>query len=180
HSRAEHADDRAARRHSPTAAGDRGRDAPRAAARVGARSGDVPEAARPLPDLPVSIVLGGLFAVTTALALGLRSPSPEGRGGQGVRTESRGGQGVRVDTLWLQNARLRLGFDPSNGSLLNLTDRSSGQSFVDPQRAVAIWRLDRLGPGDSSVIPGAARSFSWHALAGGGPGLALVWSDFGL
>ncbi len=145
-------------------------------------------------------MLGGLFAATTALALDLSSPSPEGRGGQGVRTESgtgqrvrtelgtgqrvrtesRTGQGVRVDTLWLQNARLRLGFDPSNGSLLELADRASGQSFVDGRRAAAIWRLDRLGPGDSGVVPGAARSFSWHELASGRPGLALVWGDFGL
>src|SRR2546430_16770508 len=122
HARAEHADDRAARRHSPTAGGERGRDAPRAAARVGARSGDVPEAARPVPDLSISIVLGGLFAATTALALGLRSPSPEGRGGQGVRTESgtgqrvrteaRTGHGVRVGPHWLQNAWVALRFAP--------------------------------------------------------------------
>jgi len=87
---------------------------------------------------------------------------------------------VRVDTLWLQNARLRLGFDPSNGSLLELADRASGQSFVDGRRATAIWRLDRLDPGDSGVVPSSARSFSWHELAGKPPGLALVWGDFGL
>jgi len=49
-----------------------------------------------------------------------------------------------ADTLWLQNDRLRLGFDPSNGSLLELTDRASGQSFVDGRRATGLWRLDRL------------------------------------
>ena len=85
-----------------------------------------------------------------------------------------------ADTLWLQNDRLRLGFDPGNGSLLALTDRASGQSFVGGRSATAIWRLDRLGPGDSSVVPGSARSFSWHVLPGDGRGLALVWGDFGL
>jgi len=107
-----------------------------------------------------------------ALALGLRSPSPEG-GGQGVRTP---------DTLRLQNAGLRLGFDPSNGSLLELTDRATGQSLVDGRKASAIWRLDRLSPRDSGLVPSSARSFSWHELAGEPPGrgVALVWGDFGL
>ena len=84
--------------------------------------------------------------------------------------------------LWLENTRLRLGFDPSNGSLLELTDRASGQSFVDGRRATGLWRLDRLGASDSGLVPSSARSFSWHDLAGDGPGrgLALVWSDFGL
>ncbi|HXL33981.1 MAG TPA: DUF6259 domain-containing protein, partial [Gemmatimonadales bacterium] len=84
-----------------------------------------------------------------------------------------------ADTLWLQNDRLRLGFDSSNGSLLALTDRASGQSFVDG-RAAGIWRLDRVGPGDLRVVPSSARRFSWSELAGERPGLALVWSDFGL
>ena len=87
-----------------------------------------------------------------------------------------------ADTLWLQNDRLQLGFDSRNGSLLTLTDRASGQSFLDGRNASAIWQLDRLGPGDSSVVPSSARSFSWHELPGegGGRGLALVWSDFAL
>ena len=84
-----------------------------------------------------------------------------------------------ADTLWLQNAGMRLGFDSSNGSLLALTDRASGQSFVDG-RAAGIWRLDRFGPGDLRVVPSSARRFSWSELAGERPGLALVWSDFGL
>jgi len=67
--------------------------------------------------------------------------------------------------------------------LLELTDRASGQSFVEPQRAVAIWRLDRLGPGDLSVTP-RRRAQLLMARAGGRPagawGLALVWDDFGL
>src|SRR5947207_1665610 len=142
-------DARAPRRQRAAATGDRGRDAGGAAARVGARPGDVPSKAGRLPDLPVNILLGGLLAVAAA------------------------------DTLWLQNDRLRLGFDPGNGSLLALTDRASGQSFVGGRRATAIWRLDRLGPGDSSVVPGSARSFSWHELPGDGRGLALVWADFG-
>jgi len=99
----------------------------------------------------VNILLGGLLAVAAA------------------------------DTLWLQNDRLQLGFDSRNGSLLTLTDRASGQSFVDGRSASAIWQLDRLGPGDSSVVPSSAHSFSWHVLPGDGRGrgLALVWSDFG-
>jgi len=90
------------------------------------------------------------------------------------------------DTLWLQNAGLRLGFDPRNGSLLDLTDRATGQAFVLAQGSAAagaaagIWRLDRLGPGDSGIGPSAARNFSWHQLAGERPGLELVWRDFRL
>ena len=42
----------------------------------------------------------GVAVIVTALALALHSPSPEGRGGQGVRTpEGRGGQGVRTAAL---------------------------------------------------------------------------------
>src|SRR5207253_4962549 len=127
-------DARAPRRQRAAATGDRGRDAGGAAARVGARPGDVPSKAGRLPDLPVNILLGGLLAVAAA------------------------------DTLWLQNDRLRLGFDPGNGSLLALTDRASGQSFVDG-RAAGIWRLDRFGPGDLRVVPSSARRFSWSVLA---------------
>src|SRR5256885_6776724 len=145
-------DARAPRRQRTAAAGDRGRDAGGAPARVGARPGDVPNEAGPLPDLPVNILLGGLLAVAAA------------------------------DTLWLQNDRLQLGFDSRNGSLLTLTDRASGQSFVDRRGASAIWQLDRLGPGDSSVVPSSARSFSWHGVPGdgGGRGVAVGWRDFGL
>src|SRR5947208_12656181 len=90
------------------------------------------------------------------------------------------------DTLWLQNAGLRLGFDPRNGSLLDLTDRATGQAFVLAQGSAAagaaagIWRLDRLGPGDSGIGPSAARNFSWHQLAGERPGRELVWRVFRL
>jgi len=38
----------------------------------------------------------------------------------------------------------------------------------------------RRGRSPSGGSTGSARRFSWHDLAGGGPGLALVWSDFGL
>src|SRR5439155_17667222 len=131
-----------------------------AAARVGARPGDVPKEAGPLPDLPVNMVLRDWLTVAAALALGLRSPSPEGRGGQGVRT---------ADTLWLENARLRLGFDPGNGSLLALTDRASGQSFVGGRSVTAIWRLDRLGPGDSSIMPCTLIRFSMLVYPGAWP-----------
>src|SRR6266540_3739054 len=42
----------------------------------------------------------GVAVIVTALALALHSPSPEGSGGQGVRTpEGRGGQGVRTAAL---------------------------------------------------------------------------------
>src|SRR5205807_5442105 len=145
-------DARAPRRQRAAAAGDRGRHASRATARVGARPSDVSDKAGPLPHLPVNILLGGLLAMAAA------------------------------DTLWLQNAGMRLGFDSSNGSLFALTDRSSGRSFVDGRQATAIWRLDRFGPGDSSVVPSSARRFAWHELTGEGPGpgVALVWSDFGL
>src|SRR5205823_7667314 len=145
-------DRRAPRRQRTAAAGDRGRHASRATAGVGARPSDVPDKAGPVPHLPMNILLGGLLAVAAA------------------------------DTLWLQNARMRLGFDSSNGSLFALTDRSSGQSFVDGRQTTAIWRLDRFGPGDLSVVPSSARRFAWHELTGEGPGpgVALVWSDFGL
>jgi hypothetical protein len=90
--------------------------------------------------------------------------------------------GLRTDTLWLENHALRLGFDATNGALLAFTDRASGDEFAGAAGARDIWRLDRLTPGDSAVSPSSARSFYWQRLEGGGarPGVALVWSDFGL
>jgi hypothetical protein len=95
-----------------------------------------------------------------------------------------------ADTLWLENRSLRFGFDAGNGSLLAFTDRATGEAFVGARRggrSTDVWRLDRLdpiGPADSGLVPTSARRFSWHRLAGEGPGrgpgLALVWSDFGL
>src|SRR5439155_789403 len=67
------------------------------------------------------------------------------------------------------------------GVRLTLTDRASYRPLATSLLMIdVIRRLDRLGPGDSSVVPGSARSFSWHVLPGDGRGLALVWGDFGL
>jgi hypothetical protein len=86
-----------------------------------------------------------------------------------------------ADTVWLQNRSLRLGFDAANGALVDLTDLEAQQSFIAAHGAVGgIWRLDRLRQTDSALSPSAARSFSWRRLTGEGPGLALVWGDFGL
>ncbi len=109
----------------------------------------------------MNISLQGSLALAAALAFGSSPPA---------------------DTLRLENGSLRLGFDPRNGSLLELTDRATGQSFVGARAGAAagIWQLDRLTPGDSGLVPSSARNFSWHRLAGERPGLALVWQDFGL
>jgi Domain of unknown function (DUF6259) len=86
-----------------------------------------------------------------------------------------------ADTVWLQNAAIRLGFDAGTGALINLTDLHTRHSFIGTGGSHdGIWRLDRLGQTDSALSPSAARSFSWRRLTGAGPGLALVWSDFGL
>jgi hypothetical protein len=86
-----------------------------------------------------------------------------------------------ADTVWLQNRGLRIGFDAANGALVDLTDLETRQSFIGAHGAASgIWRLDRLGQTDSALSPSAARSFSWRRLTGEGPGLALVWGDFGL
>jgi hypothetical protein len=85
-----------------------------------------------------------------------------------------------ADTLWLANGALRIGFDASNGSLVAFTDRATGDAFAGARGGTDIWRLDRLTPADSGVLPSSARSFSWQRLAGELPGLTLVWSDFGL
>src|SRR3989449_2221357 len=103
--------------------------------------------------------------------------------GAGPRAASATVQAPPRDTLWLENASIRLGFDPSNGSLQDVTDRATAQSFLEARAArtaAGIWQLDRLAPGASALVPSSARTFSWHRLAGERPGLALVWSDFGL
>ena len=86
------------------------------------------------------------------------------------------------DTLWLENAGIRLGFDPRDGSLLEFTDRATAQSFLAraARTTAGIWQLDRLTPGVSALVPSSARTFSWHWLTGEKRGLALVWRDFGL
>ena len=103
--------------------------------------------------------------------------------GAGPRAASAHVQAPPPDTLWLENRGIRLGFDPSNGSLLDLTDRATAQSFLEARAArtgAGIWQLDPLTPGASALVPSSARTFSWHRLAGERPGVALVWSDFGL
>ena len=86
------------------------------------------------------------------------------------------------DTLWLENAGIRLGFDTRDGSLLEFTDRATAQSFLAraARTTAGIWQLDRLTPGVSALVPSSARTFSWHWLTGEKRGLALVWRDFGL
>src|SRR2546421_10976165 len=88
--------------------------------------------------------------------------------------------GLTTDTLWLENNALRLGFDATNGALLAFTDRATRDEFAGAAGARDIWRLDRLTPGGSAVSSSSARSFSWHRLEGALPGVALIWSDFGL
>src|SRR5205809_7696168 len=117
-----------------------------------------------------------------ALLLGATLTSAPARGA-GPRVASPPVLAPPPDTLWLENRGIRLGFDPSNGSLLDLTDRATAQSFLEARVArtgAGIWQLDRLTPGASALVPSSARTFSWHRLAGERPGVALVWSDFGL
>src|SRR2546425_10474306 len=119
------------------------------------------------------------FAPLLVAATLTSAPTP----GAGPRAASATVQAPPRDTLWLENASIRLGFDPSNGSLLELTDRATAQSFLEARAArtgAGIWQLDRLTPGGSALVPSSARTFSWHRLAGERPGLALVWRDFGL
>ena len=119
------------------------------------------------------------FAPLLVAATLTSAPTP----GAGPRAASAPVQAPPRDTLWLENASIRLGFDPTNGSLLELTDRATAQSFLEARAArtaAGIWQLDRLTPGGSALVPSSARTFSWHRLAGERPGLALVWSDFGL
>ncbi len=88
-----------------------------------------------------------------------------------------------ADTLWLENRTIRLGFDARNGSLVAFTDRATGEAFAGAgggNGGTDLWRLDRLGPADSSVFPTSARGFSWRRLAGEQQGLTLEWSHFGL
>src|SRR2546428_11543284 len=76
-----------------------------------------------------------------------------------VGATSPAGHRPPTDTLRLENRAIRFGFDPSNGSLLEFTDRATGQSFVDGRaeagNTAGIWRLDRLGWGDSVLVPSA-------------------------
>jgi hypothetical protein len=89
--------------------------------------------------------------------------------------------GAPGDTLWLENHALRVGFDAHTGALLAFTDRATGDAFAGARgRPTDIWRLDRLAPADSGVLPSSARRFYWQRVPGVRPGLALVWNDFGL
>src|SRR5438046_1525500 len=116
-----------------------------------------------------------------ALLLGATLTSAPARGA-GPRVASPPVLAPPRDTLWLENAGIRLGFDPRDGSLLEFTDRATAQSFLAraARTTAGIWQLDRLTPGVSALVPSSARTFSWHWLAGERRGLALVWRDFGL
>ncbi|MBX6364073.1 MAG: hypothetical protein IRZ00_09420 [Gemmatimonadetes bacterium] len=87
---------------------------------------------------------------------------------------------VAADTVWLENARIRLGFDARTGALVDLTDRRTGQRFVGAGGAQRLWLLDVPGLPDSSLGPASARSFAWRRLPGAEPGVVLEWRDFGL
>jgi hypothetical protein len=114
-----------------------------------------------------------IFIALTALACGA---SPAGAA-QTPRVTANA-----ADTLWLRNDSIRFAFDARTGSLLDFTDVATGQSFVSPHHVgEGIWRLDRLDGSAAPIIPQNARNFSWQRLPGGGPpGLALMWSEFGL
>src|SRR2546428_5716763 len=117
------------------------------------------------------------FAPLLVAAALTSAPAP----GAGPRAASAPVRAPPRDTLWLENASIRLGFDPSNGSLLELTDRATAQSFLEARAArtgAGIWQLDRLTPGGSALVPSSARTFSWHRLAGERTWLALGWPEF--
>lgn len=84
-----------------------------------------------------------------------------------------------ADTVWLENARIRIGFDARDGALVALTDRRTGQRFVTGAGA-QLWRLDAPSLPDSALGPASARHFDWQRLPGAEPGLTLEWRDFGL
>src|SRR5947208_16885689 len=101
-----------------------------------------------------------------ALLLGATLTSAPARGA-GPRVASPPVLAPPRDTLWLENAGIRLGFDPRDVSLLESTDRATAQSFL-PRAArtrAGIWQLDRLTPGVSGLVPTSARTLSWQWLA---------------
>jgi hypothetical protein len=74
----------------------------------------------------------------------------------------------------LENARLRIGFEPRNGRLVELVDRRSGQSFT--RGTDDLWVLNLLTD-STGIKPANARRFMVGHVNGG---LQLVWREFGL
>lgn len=89
-----------------------------------------------------------------------------------------------ADTVWLASSAIRLGFSAGDGGLLDLTDLGTEVSFVGRGAAAGgPWQLDLMGEGEEpagAIVPAMARRFTWRRLDGAEPGLALVWTDFGL
>lgn len=83
---------------------------------------------------------------------------------------------AEADTIWIQNAALRLGFDADSGALLGMTDRASGHQFM--RTASALWRLD-LAVGGDSIGPADAKRFEHRMLRPPRAGIELIWADFG-
>ena len=83
----------------------------------------------------------------------------------------------------LENGRLRVGFDPRDGRLVEFADRRSGQSFVTARLdTLGVWDLHVAGRDSGAarrVRPADARRFRWSRLGGGAaPALRLTWDDF--
>ncbi len=74
----------------------------------------------------------------------------------------------------LENARLRIGFEPRNGRLVELVDRRSGQSFT--RGTDELWALNLLTD-STAITPANARRF---IIEHRNNGLQLVWREFGL
>lgn len=76
----------------------------------------------------------------------------------------------------LENAHLRLGFDPGNGALREFVDVASRHNFVAaPPITNTLWVVEALN--GAKVEPPQALEFRWERVADG-RGLWLIWRGF--
>jgi len=89
---------------------------------------------------------------------------------------------VRTDTVLVANDRIRVGFDATDGRLLDLRDRTTGQAFVGGGESTGeVWLLDLpQGSAKAALSPGDAGHFEWERLGEGTEGARLTWTGFSL
>ena len=81
----------------------------------------------------------------------------------------------------LENAGLRVAFDPDSGRLAEFTDRMNGHAFVEAAAMGDLWTLHMLPPCPvTQIAPGSAQSFTYAFLDDHHGALKLAWRDFGV
>lgn len=79
----------------------------------------------------------------------------------------------------LQNASLRVAFDPGAGQLVEFSDPRNGHAFVDDEPDGGLWQIDLLpSSANASITPSEAQAFRWQHSDSRPNEITLTWEGF--